>query len=232
MGNFNETFSNLQTAMESMPSMQNLATVMSAIQTPSNISPDVMKQMRMAQIAMSAPEYQALIRQQEILNKMSIPSVLIAEFQAASNFVQPAFQNMNLSGFNNLMQSKNFLNSALVVQNASIDFLTEMKKLDNYQQKTLVEILKELRLKKNAEVELPEDFPTKLKKSFKNLFESVKNLAQSDKAFIKFVVEVIVHQNTTSECSFICYLSAFLLGLSALSIKRDENFGERIARIS
>lgn len=227
MNKFNETLSNLQAAMESMPSMQNLANVMSAIQTQANISPNVMKPMRMAQIAMSAPAYQALIRQQEILNKMVIPSVLITEFQVAINFVQPALQNMNLSGFNNLMQSKNFLNSALVVQNASIDFLTEMKKLDNYQQKTLVEILKELRLKKNAEVELPEDFPTKLKKSFKNLFESVKNLAQSDKDFIKFVAEVIVHQNTTSECSFICYLSAFLLGLSALSIKRDENFGEQ-----
>ena len=175
MNKFNETLSNLQTAMESMPSMQNLANVMSAIQTSSNVSPDITKQMRLAQIAMSSPAHQALIRQQEILNQMSIPSVLIAEFRAASNFVQPALQNMNLSGFNNLVQSENFLNSALAVQNASIDFLSEMKKLDNYQQKTLGEILRDLRLKKNLEAELPKDFPTKLKESLKKLLESVKS---------------------------------------------------------
>lgn len=228
MNNSSKTFSNLENAVSRASAMENLANVMSVMQTSSNILPDAVKQMQVAQKAMSSPAYQALIRQQEILNQMSIPSVLMKEFQAASNLVQPALQNMNLSGFNNLVQSENFLESALEVQKASINFLTEMKKLDNYQQKTLVEILKELRLKKNAEVELPEDFPTKLKKSFKNLFESVKNFwnkHEDDIITILPNIQTIVDYINTGEISNLGAVLA--ISLSLRKILRGENFGEQ-----
>lgn len=104
--------------------------------------------MQWAQKFASSPAYQAILKQQEILNKMAIPASLMPELQAANNLIQPALQNINFDNLTKIVQSENFFKSALAVQNASIDFLSEMKKLDNYKQKTLGEILKELRLKK------------------------------------------------------------------------------------
>jgi len=229
-------FSNLQTAMGNMSALQNLVIGMPSTQNTLNISPEVVKQMQWAQKFASSPAYQAMVKQQKIWSEMAIPASLMAEMQAANNLIQPALQNINFDNLTKIVQSENFLKSALAVQNASINFLEEMKKLDNYQQKTLAEILKEIRLKKNgeldlaeiesAEVELTENFPPELKESFKILFDNIKNLVLDNQDFIKFVAELIVHLNTTSEYGLFIYLSAFLLGISAMKIKRGENFGE------
>ena len=141
-------FTNLQTAMGNMSALQNLVIGMPSTQNTLNISPEVIKQMQWAQKFASSPAYQAMVKQQEILNRMAVPVSLMAEMQAANNLIQPALQNINFDNLTKIVQSENFLKSALAVQNASINFLEEMKKLDNYQQKTLGEILKEIILKK------------------------------------------------------------------------------------
>lgn len=224
-------FSNLQATMKNMSALQNLAIGTAAMQSPLNNSPELVKNMQVAQKFMSSPAYQAMVKQQEILSKISIPEPLMAEFQMANNLIQSALQNETFARLNEIAQSRNFLSSALAVQDAVIDFLSEMKKIDGYQQKTLGEILKEIRLKKNgevelAEIELPEDFPPELQESFKILFERIKNFVLDNKDFIEFVAEVILHINTTSEYGIIVYLNALLLGISAMKIKRVENFGE------
>ena len=141
-------FSNLQATMKNMSALQNLSIGTSAMQSSLNNSPELVKNMQMAQKFMSSPAYQAMVKQQEILSKISIPESLMVEFQAANNFIQPLTQNENFARLNEIAQSRNFLSSALAVQDAAIDFLSEMKKIDGYQQKTLGEILKEIRLKK------------------------------------------------------------------------------------
>ena len=135
-------FSNLQATMKNMSALQNLSIGTSAMQSSLNNSPELVKNMQMAQKFMSSPAYQAMVKQQEILSKISIPESLMVEFQAANNFIQPLTQNENFARLNEIAQSRNFLSSALAVQDAAIDFLSEMKKIDGYQQKTLGEILK------------------------------------------------------------------------------------------
>ena len=131
-----------------------------------------------------SPLCQEIFARQQILNKLA----------ANANLIQPAFQNLNFSAFQaqkqlslavasptvlqTTMLNEKFLKSALAIQNASIDFLSEMKKIDNYQQKTLANIWKEIRLKNNGELELPENFPTKAKKKFKSFFESAKKFLE------------------------------------------------------
>lgn len=213
MEDSNENFSNLQ----------NVKNALALIQISMNISPEMRKVIQISQKIMSSPAYQAMIKQQGLLSRVIVPEPLMPEIQNTSNLFQTALQNTIPNNISQIGLSENFFNSALVVQNASVDFLTEMKKLDNYQQKTLGEILKELKLKKNSEVELPDDFPFELRESFKNLFESVKNFVDSNEKFISFIIELVIHCNSNSEFNFINYLSAIMLGIHALALNRDEN---------
>lgn len=221
-------FSNLQVAMENMSALQDLVIGMPSTQNTLSISPEVVKQMQWAQKFASSPAYQAILKQQEILNKMAIPASLMPELQATNNLIQPALQNINFDNLTKIVQSENFFKSVLVVQNASINFLEEMKKLDNYQQKTLGEILNEIRLKKTAEVELPEDFPTRLKKSFKNLIESGQNFwneHEDDIIAILPNIQTIVDYISTGEISNLGAVLA--ISLSLRKILRGENFGRK-----
>lgn len=167
-------FSNLQATMKNMSALQNLAIGTAAMQSPLNNSPELVKNMQMAQKFMSSPAYQAMVKQQEILSKISIPESLMAEFQAANNFIQPLTQNENFARLNEIAQFRNFLSSALAVQDAAIDFLSEMKKIDGYEQKNLVELLKEIRLKKNGEIEIPEDLTIEEQEDFLTIKEIFK----------------------------------------------------------
>ena len=213
MGDSNENFSKLQ----------NVKNALAGMQISANISPEMRKAIQLSQEIMSSPAYQAVIKYQGLLSRVIVPEPLMSEIQKTRNLFQAALHSTIPNNISQIYLSENFFNSALVVQNASFDFLTEMKKLDNYQQKTLGEILKELKLKKNSEVELPDDFPFELRESFKNLFESVKNFVDSNKKFMLFIIESIVHCNSSSEFNFINYLSAIMLGINALALKRDEN---------
>lgn len=114
---------------------------------------------------------------------MTIPAPLIAEIQVINDGIQSALKGINFVELQKITQSQKFLCSALAVQHAEFDFLKEMKKIENYQQKTLADILKEIRLKNNGELELPENFPTKTKKNFKTFLESAKRFLKSVKNF-------------------------------------------------
>ena len=151
-----------------------------AMKIQQNFSPEYLK---ITQEIMESPVYQKIIKQQEVLNQMTIPAPLMAEIQAINDGIQSALKGINFVELQKITQSQKFLNSALAVQHAEFDFLDEMKKIDNYQQKTLDNTLKEIRLKNNGELELPENFPTKAKKKFKSFFESAKKFLKSVKNF-------------------------------------------------
>ena len=224
-------FSNLQTAMGNMSALQNLVIGMPSTQNTLNISPEVVKQMQWAQKFASSPAYQAMVKQQKIWSEMAIPASLMAEMQAANNLIQPALQNINFDNLTKIVQSENFFKSALAVKNASINFLEEMKKLDNYQQKTLAEILKEIRLKKNgefdlaeiesAEVELPEDFSLEVQESFTRFINSIVNLHKKHKK-IFFMLDTITTFGSNGQYEVIDIISYFVWFCLLVNLLRGE----------
>lgn len=118
--------------------------------------PALMSVQNFSSIGNNAMIYQEIFSRQQILNQ-AMPYALMQKFQAIDNFIQPELQNenlarlnKNLARLNEIAQSRNFLSSALAVQDAAIDFLSEMKKIDGYKQKTLGEILKEIQRKKKT----------------------------------------------------------------------------------
>lgn len=129
-------------------------------------------------IAINPTIYQEIFSRQQILTQ-AMPYALIQEIQSKNNLIQSALQNETIARMNEIIYSRNFLSSALIVQDAAIDFLSEMKKIDGYEQKTLGEILKEIRRKKKFE-----DLPIETQESFLTLEEFVKIFWNDNKEYI------------------------------------------------
>lgn len=168
-------------------------------------------------IAINPTIYQEIFSRQQILTQ-AMPSELIQEIQSKNNLIQSALQNETIARMNEIIYSRNFLSSALIVQDAAIDFLSEMKKIDGYEQKTLGEILKEIRRKKKLEdlpIEAQESFLTLeevLKKHLKENKDSMLGILSNANSALKSVQDLDI-SSILSLIAFVIYVVSYLKGI-------------------
>lgn len=150
-----------------------------------NYSHDNMKQLQEMQKIFNSPAYQSIAKQQEILNKMSIPFTF--NFKINENFYKLQELMTNKEFLVALANSQNFLNAANIFQNDYENFATEFNELNSDEQEKFNELVNNESEQKSI-LQNIKNTPEKTKKKFIKLKEKFTKLKDSAKNFFKNII--------------------------------------------